>query len=196
MLVRLVVLGLLLRRPMSGYEIQRLLELNQMEQWAGILPGSIYHALKKLEREGLITLRATEATGNRTRAIYAITPVGLEEFRRRLREAFRLPAPHFPASVYAALSFVDELPREEVVSLLDEQISALEQQLAAWDVGEQAKAAYIPQAIPSYLAAVFANGRAHMELDLRFLRHLRETLPAEPRLSLDIPAIPDLEDEQ
>ncbi len=32
MLVRLVVLGLLLRRPMSGYEIQRLLELNQMEQ--------------------------------------------------------------------------------------------------------------------------------------------------------------------
>src|SRR5262245_52567366 len=133
--------------------------------------------------------------GNRTRAIYAITPKGVEEFRLRLREAFRLPAPHFPASVYAALSFVDELPREEVVGLLDEQISALEQQLKSWDAGEQAKAAYIPQAVPSYLTAVFANGRAHMELDLRFLRQLRETLPAEPPLSLEIPPLPEEEDE-
>jgi DNA-binding PadR family transcriptional regulator len=197
MLARLVVLGLLLRRAMTGYEVQRLLELNQMEQWAGILPGSIYHALKKLEREGLITLRAVEATGNRTRAIYVITPAGAVEFRRLLGEAFRVSAPHYPASVYAALSFVDELPREEVVRLLDEQIAALEGQLVTWNEGERAKAAVMPDVpMPGYLTAIFANGREHMELDLRFLRHLRDTLPAEPPLALEIPALPDEEEEQ
>ena len=193
MLVRLVVLGLLLRRAMSGYEIQRLLELNQMEQWAGILPGSIYHALKKLEHEGLIALRATEATGNRTRTIYAITPAGEAEFRQLLREAFRVPELHFPAPVYAALSFVDDLPRDEVVRLLDEQVGALEQQLAQWNAGEQEKAAYVPQPMPGYLTAVFANGRAHMELDLGLLRYLRESLPATPPVSLDIPPIAEEE---
>jgi DNA-binding PadR family transcriptional regulator len=191
MLVRLVVLGLLLRRGMSGYEIQRLLQLNEMEQWAGILPGSIYHALKKLEQEQLIALRATEATGNRTRAIYGITLAGEVEFQRLLREAFRMSTPHFPSSVYAALSFVDDLPRDEVVRLLGEQIGALEERLALWNAGEREKAAYVPQPVPGYLTAVFANGRAHLELDLALLRHLRESLPNIPTMRLDIPPIPE-----
>jgi DNA-binding PadR family transcriptional regulator len=86
-LVRLFVLGLLLRRPMSGYEVQRILQLNRTDLWAGILSGSIYHALKKLEAEGLVTLSVTEQSGNRTRAIYAITHKGVSEHRSLLREA-------------------------------------------------------------------------------------------------------------
>jgi hypothetical protein len=38
--------------------------------------------------------------------------------------------------------------------------------------------------LPDYLQALFANGRVHMEVDLRFLRYLRETIPSAPRLPL------------
>jgi DNA-binding PadR family transcriptional regulator len=195
-LTRLFVLGLLLRRPMSGYEMQRRLQLNQTEQWAGILPGSIYHALKKLEREGLVALRETRQTGNRITAIYAITPAGSEEFRRLLREVWRTPLPHFPSPVYAALSFADDLPRDEVVRLLEEQIAALEGQLASWNAGEQIKVRLVPGRLPGYLAAIFDNGRAHMETDLRLLRLLRDTLPSEPPMEITIPALPDDDDQE
>ena len=45
-MVRLLVLGLLQFKPLSGYEIQQILQVSQIDVWAGILPGSIYHALK------------------------------------------------------------------------------------------------------------------------------------------------------
>jgi len=192
MLTRLFVLGLLARRPMTGYEIQLILQLSETEQWAGILPGSVYHALKKLASEGLVVLQTIQQTGNRTKAIYAITPAGEEEFRRVLRETWRMPALHFPSGLYAALSFLEDLPLEEVLRSLDEQVVALEKELATWNAGEIAKSEVTPTPLPDYLHALFANGREHIEADLRFLRYLRETLPTAPRISL-IP--PNIEEE-
>src|SRR5215813_9037236 len=170
MLTRLFVLGLLLRRPMSGYEVQRILQLNRTDLWAGILPGSIYHALKKLAAEGLVTLSVTEQSGNRTRAIYALTARGEAEYRALLRQVWSSPSPHFPSGLYAALSFTDDLPRDEVMALLDTHIAALEDQLAAWNAGEHEKSA-LAGPLPGYVGAIFDNGRTHMHADLRFLRH-------------------------
>ncbi len=182
MLTRLLVLGLLKQQPMSGYEIQHLLLCSKTEQWADVLPGSVYHALKKLASEELVVLQATEQTGNRAKAIYAITPKGEEEFRRLLREAWQVPVLHFPSGLYAALTFVEELPQEEVLHSLDEQIGALEAELATWNAGERIKSEVA--AMPDYLHALFANGREHIEIDLRLLRHLKELLPSSPYLTM------------
>lgn len=190
MLARLIVLGLLARLPMSGYTIQAMMRLNQVQQWAGVLPGSVYHALKKLADEGFVVLQGTEHAGNRSKAIYAITPAGAEEFRRLLREVWTAPGLHFPVELYAALSFLDDMPREEVVSALDRRISALEDELATWNEGEVKKSEGMQGQLPGYLQALFANGRAHMEIDLHLLRHLRATLPSEPRLAWDPNAFP------
>lgn len=192
MLTRLFVLGLLARRPMTGYEIQLILQISRTEQWVGILPGSVYHALKKLASEGLVVLQTIQQTGNRIKAIYAITPAGEEEFRRVLRETWQMPALHFPSALYAALSFLEDLPVEDVLRSLDEQIVALEKELATWNAGEIAKSEVTLTPLPDYLHALFANGREHIEADLRFLRYLRETLPTAPRISL-IP--PNIEEE-
>ncbi len=188
MLTRLFVLGLVMQRPMSGYAIQVILQLSQTQQWARVLPGSVYHALKKLADEGFVVLQATEQAGNRSKAIYAITPAGKEEFRKLLKAAWSTPVLHFPAELYAALSFLDDLTREEVVHAIDERIAALERELATWNEGETKKAEFIQGPFPDYLRALFVNGREHMEVDLRFLRYLRETLPSAPRLD---PLLPD-----
>src|SRR5215813_6910920 len=108
---RMVVLGLLAYAPQSGYDMQRLLQQSRAEQWADILPGSIYHALKRLHADGLATLEATEQTGFRLKATYSITPAGRDELRRLLREAWRTPSSSQPAQLYAALSFIHALPR-------------------------------------------------------------------------------------
>jgi len=187
MLTRLFVLGLLMQRPMAGYAIQVILQLSQTQQWARVLPGSVYHALKKLADEGFAVLQATEQAGNRSKAIYAITSEGEAEFRKLLREAWSTPVLHFPAEIYAALSFLDDLSRKEIVRAIDGRIAALESELAHWNEGESKEAEFMQSPLPDYMRAIFANGREHMEVDLRFLRNLREMIPTAPRLPL-IPA--------
>lgn len=184
MLTRLFVLGLLMQRPMAGYAIQVILQLSQTQQWARVLPGSVYHALKKLADEGFVVLQSTEQAGNRSKAIYAITPEGKVEFRKLLKEAWSAPVLHFPAEIYAALSFLDDLSREEIVRAIDERIAALESELSHWNEGESKKAEFMQAPLPDYMQAIFANGREHMEVDLRFLRNLREMIPTAPRLPL------------
>ena len=64
-MTRLLVLGLLDEQPMSGYDIQQKIIGADAERWGGVLVGSIYHALKKLEQEKYIELSGIEQTGHR-----------------------------------------------------------------------------------------------------------------------------------
>ncbi|MCK9169389.1 MAG: PadR family transcriptional regulator [Treponema sp.] len=179
MLTRLVVLGCLMQWPMSGYQIQLILQVSQTEQWAGILPGSVYHALKKLETEGMVILKETEKTGNRLKSIYEITPEGKDEFTKLLKEAWQKPCLHFPANIYGALSFLNSSQLDEVLPLIDTQIVMLKAELDEWNNGETAKKRFFSTELPDYIKAIFENGRKHIELDIEFLKKLQQTLPEE-----------------
>ena len=165
--------------PMSGYQIQLILQVSQTEQWAGILPGSVYHALKKLEKEGMVVLKGTEKTGNRLKLIYEITPTGKEEFSNLLKEAWQNPCLHFPSGIYGAVSFLDDTQLKEVLPLIDQQIGILKNELEEWNAGETAKAKFYNAELPDYMKAIFENGRKHIELDIALLKNLQKTLPKE-----------------
>jgi len=192
MITRVFVLGLLSFQPMSGYAIQHYLRLNRAEQWAAILPGSIHYALKKLAAEGLVTLQATEQTGYRTKVIYAITAAGRREFQRLLEKLWNTPEPHYPTGLYAALTFLNALSREQVLIALDAHIAALQHELEMWNRGEATQNVEIPPEMRDFVRLSFANGREHMEVDLRFLRALRERLPALPHFR---PSLPSFDEE-
>ena len=179
MLTRLMVLGCLMQWPMSGYQIQLILQVSQTEQWAGILPGSVYHALKKLEKEGMVVLKGTEKTGNRLKSIYEITPTGKNEFSNLLREAWQKPCLHFPSGIYGAVSFLDDTQLKEVLPLIDKQIEILKNELEEWNAGETAKAKFYNAELPDYMKAIFENGRKHIELDITLLKNLQKALPKE-----------------
>lgn len=174
-MVRLVILGLLNQRPMSGYEIQQMLQISRIDQWSDILPGSIYHALKKMAEEGLVALAGTEQTGMRTKAIFRITESGRSEYRRLLREAWRQLPRSLPGDFYLLLSFADDMPRAELEAALQELIARLEERLQQWEGGRAAKAAAMG-GLPPLVAAAFDNGREHMEADLRLLRRLLDQI--------------------
>jgi DNA-binding PadR family transcriptional regulator len=175
MSTRLLILGMLTRAPMHGYELQRALEVSRVDAWADVLPGSIYHALKKMADEGLVRVQATEQTGHRLRAVYAITDEGRDAFRALLRDTLKRPPRSFPTDFYAALAFHDAIPRAELLAAAEALIPQLERELAQWREGEGAKAE--AGAMPPELQLFFANARQHIEADLALLRGLRE-LPA------------------
>jgi len=134
-----MVLGLLHAAPMHGYDIHKRLDTIHAEAWADVLPGSIYHALKQMEKEGLLAVEATARSGNRLRAVYALTDAGRRAYLAELRRAWAVPPRAFPTGLYAAIAFLDDLPRSDATALIDALVPALEREIAYWAEGEGPK---------------------------------------------------------
>lgn len=125
---RLFVLGALRDGPRHGYLIRREAIVDQTESWADIKAGSIYNALHRMVREGLVEPSAIEQEAGPARTVYAITAPGREEMREQLRRILaEASLPPDPFDV--ALRLADELPAEEVAELLHARKSALAERL-------------------------------------------------------------------
>lgn len=120
-MTRLLVLGLLDEQPMSGYDIQQKIIGADAERWGGVLVGSIYHALKKLEQEKYIELSGIEQTGHRQKAVYKITDRGKDYLQSIIFDALRESSVIYPTSLYSGLSLLDKIPRENARQALEEQ---------------------------------------------------------------------------
>ena len=115
----MMILGLVRwLQPVHGYDVRRELLSWNVEAWAHIAPGSIYHALRKMTDEGLLEEVATERVGSRPeRTTYRTTPAGDGEFGDLLRKYwwdYQIPLDPFSA----AFAFVVALPRQEAASAL------------------------------------------------------------------------------
>jgi DNA-binding PadR family transcriptional regulator len=118
-IVRLIALSLLDEEPMHGHQIRREAELRQVQDWGGVRVGSLYGALHRLEREGLIEPVRSEREGRRpTRTVYAITAVGRDELARLRREAL-LDSTMRSLPVDVALAFGSSMDSGELQALLD-----------------------------------------------------------------------------
>ncbi|WP_431027229.1 PadR family transcriptional regulator [Lysinibacillus sp. LZ02] len=169
-MTRLMVLGLLKSKPMSGYEIQQLLTKSQTDAWAGILPGSIYHALKKMEKEVLVEIDAIEQTGNRSKAIYKITAAGEKEFSQLLVESLQVSSVHLPSQLYTGLSFIQYLEKDEIRQALQNQQLLLEAQLDQQKAGIEVKRNHMP--MDEVTEMLFQNVFKQYELQLDLIRNL------------------------
>ena len=85
--LRHFILGLLTQRPMSGYDIKRMLK---SLSWLIGEPsfGSLYPALKALEQDDLVTMELEERANKPSRKLYNITEAGI----RTLDEWISQPA--------------------------------------------------------------------------------------------------------
>lgn len=118
--VRLFVLGVVrTRRRAHGYAVHRELLSWKVETWTNVKPGSIYHALKQLTKEG--KLRAAgmeESTEGPGRTLYELTQEGEAEFRQLLDAALSSVGME---ELGAGVAFMQTLPRQHVLTLLREQ---------------------------------------------------------------------------
>lgn len=130
--VRLLVLGAVRRRGRAhGYQVRNDLEFWGAHEWANTQPGSIYHALKQMARQGLLCAHETSPStaGGPPRTEYEITGEGTAEYFALLREA--LTTRDKTDLLSAGIGFIADLPREEAVALLRRRVRALEEWRAA-----------------------------------------------------------------
>src|ERR1700751_5036754 len=91
---RLLILGVLHRGDFHPYEIKRRLEAAMVECYIDVDVGTLYYAVRQLEKAGFIEAVAQErvARGG-IRTIYRITPVGRFEFQEGLHRQLEKEGP-------------------------------------------------------------------------------------------------------
>lgn len=106
MKARLLILGVLHRGDFHPYEIKRRLENAMVECYIDVDVGTLYYAIRQLEKEGLISPVSRErvARGG-MRTIYRITPKGKTEFQQLLHQQFEEDGP-VSQTLYGALLFL------------------------------------------------------------------------------------------
>jgi DNA-binding PadR family transcriptional regulator len=112
-----------------GYQVRRELTSWAADKWANVQPGSIYHALKSLAREGLLEAVGTESDGGPARTSYRITPAGDRELMESLGGALAdssRPLDELSASV----SLLVLMPRDQALVLLKSRLVGLTAQVA------------------------------------------------------------------
>ncbi len=152
----LLILGVLHRGDFHPYEIKRRLENAMVECYIDVDVGTLYYAIRQLEKDGLISARSHErvARGG-VRTIYAITPKGRAEFRDLLHAQFEKEGP-VSQTLYGALLFLHLADLAVVEKSIRARITRLDELIAK--LGP----------IRKQLAPVTSTGGEHL------LRHLEK----------------------
>lgn len=126
--IRLLVLGAVRQHGRAhGYQIRNDLEFWGAHEWSSAKPGSIYHALKQMAKQGLLVAHdvAPSTAGGPPRTEYELTEAGDTEFFRLLRESLGRHDQKID-ELTAGVGFIVDLPRAEAIALLKERVAALE----------------------------------------------------------------------
>ncbi|MFE2562011.1 PadR family transcriptional regulator [Streptomyces sp. NPDC059352] len=127
--IRLLVLGAVKQHGRAhGYQVRNDLEFWGAHEWSNAKPGSIYHALKQMAKQGLLHAHeiAPSAVGGPPRVEYELTELGTEEYFTLLREALTTYDQKMDV-LSAGIGFIVDLPREEAAELLRRRVRALDE---------------------------------------------------------------------
>jgi DNA-binding PadR family transcriptional regulator len=129
--VKSILLGFLMYGSMTGYELKKSFSIS-FSFFSGLSYGSIYPALKKMEEEGLITMRLEVQEGAPNKKVYTITDAGRKAFLRTLKEPFEFERSKSPF-LTRLFFFVHLSPKERIVSTVSylESVKEVQKELEA-----------------------------------------------------------------
>ena len=133
MKARLLVLGMLHRGDLHPYEMKRRFEAAMIDCYLGLDVGTLYYAIRQLEKEALIEAVAQErvARGG-VRTIYRITPEGRAEFQKDFYRQFEEDGP-VSQTLYGALLFLHCVDPAELAAAIRGRIARLDELIGKLD---------------------------------------------------------------
>jgi DNA-binding PadR family transcriptional regulator len=122
----LFVLGLLRRKPLSAYALDRALR-DHVPLYRGYSRGNSYSFVEKLAERGLLLRRRAAALRgpHASRSIFRLSAAGEARFRELLRSVITDPQASDPA-LETALVLLGQLRREEAAALVAERVAEIE----------------------------------------------------------------------
>src|SRR3954465_12453202 len=128
----LTVLQLLHEGPTHPYEMQRVVRERRIDLLVPVRRGTLYHAVERLEKRGLIETVETTREGRRPeRTVYRITEAGVDALVDRLRGLLATPRREYPP-LTQALSFISRLDPADAAAQLHLRTGWLEAEVGAF----------------------------------------------------------------
>lgn len=125
----LLLLGLLRKREMHGYQLADFLDTH-LGMFFDLKKGTAYHLLGKMEERGWVASHEEREGRRPPRRVYAITPEGEALFQDLLRASLPVHRPAaFPGNV--PILFMDALPSQELEDLLGERRETIQERMVA-----------------------------------------------------------------
>ena len=165
------VLGLLHDAPMHGYELRKRLAA-ELGAFRAFSYGSLYPALRGLQRAGLITEDAsTDAggAGRRSKIVYTLTAEGKERFQSLVSEAG--PSAWEDDSFSVHLAFFARTDADVRLRILEGRRSRLEERLDTL----RASLRQAGERVDTYTLALQEHGLESVEREVRWLNELIRT---------------------
>ena len=174
--LELAVLGLLHESPLHGYELRK--RLNLLLGWGRLLSyGSLYPALKRLLRAGLVTEVATDTPGvsRRQRIVYQITAEGSEYFAGKITDVG--PSAWEDEDFNMRFAFFSRTDSEVRLRILEGRRSRLQERL------DRARTNRGPAGTDRYISELQRHSIESVEREVRWLTDLiaAERAGPEPR---------------
>jgi DNA-binding PadR family transcriptional regulator len=118
---RLLLLGLLRRGPLSGYELHRIVRAHG-DLYADMKKANIYYLLERLAGEGLVAVTVEFGTRGRRgeRLIYELTQSGRDSLEQLVEDVLLDLSPT-ESGVAVAVVFMSTLPKRRALRLLRER---------------------------------------------------------------------------
>lgn len=173
---RLLVLGVVrVYGRAHGYQVRRELLSWAADRWANVKPGSIYHALRKAARDGLLAEIGTEeGDAGPERTVYQLTPDGETEFHVLLGNSLAYPS-RGTEELSAAMTFLTALTRKQAIALLQYRIVALEGEHAS---AEHALESFTDIGKPEHVKELYRLWLSTGDARIAWTRQLVERLEA------------------
>ncbi|MGI9407895.1 MAG: PadR family transcriptional regulator [Hyphomicrobiaceae bacterium] len=124
---RTLCLGILKFGEATGYEINKMASEGRFSHFIEASYGSIYPALTRLTKEGLVTWREEQIPGNPPRKVYAITDDGITALTQALMEEPRWDV--FKSEFLFLNLFEDLVPAQHMEAMRNTRITALDAEL-------------------------------------------------------------------
>lgn len=170
---------------MHGYQIRQDALRDQAEWWSDVKPGSLYSALHRMAKDGLVEVERTETPDNSPqRTVYRITASGGRELLAQRNEALeRVVFASDPLDL--ALRYVADLTTDELVAAVTSRHAALVARLAKHEADYASSRPYLTGLEPITFRHVLQRLRTEVTWHEQLIAELAspETAPPEPSSS-------------
>jgi len=174
-----VILGLLNREPLTGYEIKKIVQNTPFMHWSGN-NNQIYKAFAELSDEGWVTKEVRHQDGSPSKYIYTITDAGLHELKNWLLSATEEPV--FKKQILLKLALADRLTRGDLENLLASYADVVRMQ-AAMSERELEKGYFAEQQSSGktmFLDLIRENIRSFYSGELQWIEKVKAFIAALP----------------
>lgn len=127
-----LLLGILLVKPRTGYELSRFMETDGVFLRPKTQMSQVYRSLARMSDDGCVTYTTSSRPGAQDAKIYRATTAGSEFFLAWLRSPFRPVIAQYSYEFRARLFFSGFLGEQALIDILTTEIDARRRQIATF----------------------------------------------------------------